>query len=146
MRYSHSMWRSVFICAAFVMLMSVTPAYSQTTATLGKIVPGTIPSAGLAADSKRVSRFTLTGPGTLSKLCGYLDGKGGVSGYQRYRFVLYRDSNGVPGSKVLESDEQTVLSDDVAAWICRGVPLTPLVAGSYWIGIHTAGTAGVIRD
>lgn len=145
MRHSRSMW-SVLIGAGCVMWMSMTPAYSQTTATLGKIVPGAIPSSGLSADTKRVSRVTLSGSGTLSKLCGYLDGKGGVSGYQRYRFVLYRDSNGVPGSKVLESDEQTVLSDDRAAWVCRGVPLTPVPAGSYWIGIHTAGTAGVIRD
>ena len=145
MRHTRSVF-SALICAAFVMAMSTAPAYSQTTSTLGRIVPGAIPSSGLGADAERVSRFTLSGAGTISKLCGYLDGHGGVSGSQSYRFVVYRDNSGAPGTKVLESDEQTTLSGDRAAWICRGVPLTPLPAGSYWIGIHTAGEAGVIRD
>ena len=131
---------------ALIMAMSVTPAYSQITQTFGRITPGTIPSSGLSSEMKRASRFNLSETGAVSKLCAYLDGNGGVSGSQRYRFALYRDSGGVPGAKVFETREQQISSGTAARWYCAGAPVFPVAAGSYWIAIHTAGTAGVIRD
>lgn len=131
---------------ALIMLMSVTPAYSQITQTFGRISPGAIPSSGLSAEMKRASRFTLGGAGSVSKLCAYLDGNGGVSGTQNYRLVLYRDNGGAPGDKLFETREQTISSGTAARWYCADAPVFPVPAGSYWIAIHTGGTAGVIRD
>jgi hypothetical protein len=132
---------------ALVMLMSITPAYSQTTQTFGRTTPGTIPSGGLSADMKRASRFTLASAGVISKLCAYLDGNGGVGGAQDYRFALYQDSSGAPGAKLFESNwPQEVQAGSAARWYCEEAPAFPVPAGSYWIAIHTGANAGVIRD
>ena len=146
MNDSKLVYRYLLLGAALAILMSLTPAHSQTTQTFGRIVPGAIPSAGLSANMKRASRFTLPAAGTVRQLCTYLDGKGGVSGVQSMNLVLYRDSGGVPGAKVLASPGNAVLSGDSARWFCYLVPLQPLPAGSYWIAIHTSGDSGVIRD
>jgi hypothetical protein len=138
--------RGILAGVALVMLMSLTPAYSQMTQTFGRISPGTIPSSGLSAQMKRASRFTFGSTGSISKLCAYLDGNGGVSGTQRYRLGLYRDNGGVPGAKVFETREQMISSGTAARWYCLDAPVIPVSAGSYWISIHTGGTAGVIRD
>ena len=146
MNDSKLVYRYLLLAAALALLMSFTPAHSQTTQTFGRIVPGAIPSAGLSANMKRASRFTLPSAGTVRQLCTYLDGNGGVSGVQSFHLTLYRDSNGVPGARVLESPGNAVLTGDAARWFCYPVPLQPLPAGSYWIAIHTSGDAGVIRD
>lgn len=147
MGHSVRAFRHLLAGVALVSLMGTAPAYSQTTQTLGRIVPGAIPSSGLTAQMKRASRFTLASPGTVKQLCAYLDGKGGVSGYERFRYALYADSSGVPGAKILETNEATILSGDAARWICFPVPLHPVSAGAYWIAIHTGGdNSGVIRD
>src|SRR5262245_45816310 len=118
--------------AVLVMLASLTPAYSQTVHTFGKITPGTIPSAGLSAEMKRASRFTVDSAGSISRLCAYLDGNGGVSGSQGFRFAFYRDSGGVPGAKVFETQELGVSSGTSANWYCAQAPLYPIAAGTYW--------------
>ena len=117
MRDSKLVYRYLLLAAALAILMSFRSAHAQTTQTLGRIVPGAIPSAGLSMQMKRASRFTLPGPGTVRELCAYVDGKGGVSGYQRMRLALYRDNGGVPGTKVFESPENSVLGGDAARWI-----------------------------
>lgn len=139
-------FRQLLIGAAFVVLMGLTPAYSQTTWTFGRLSPGTIPSSGLSSEMKRASRFTLRQPGSISKLCAYLDGKGGVSGSQRFRLALYEDVSGTPGQKMFDTAEQTISSGTAARWYCIDAPLLPVGAADYWIAIHTGGTAGVIRD
>jgi hypothetical protein len=139
--------RQVLTGVALLMLASLTPAYSQiTTHTFGRITQGAIPSAGLSAEMKRASRFTLGGAGSISSLCAYLDGNGGVSGSQNFRLALYRDNNGAPGAKVFETIEQQISSGTAARWYCIAAPVYPVTAGQYWIAIHTGGTAGVIRD
>jgi hypothetical protein len=141
-----STFRRLLFGAALVTAMSLTPAYSQTSQTLGRITEGAIPSNGLSAQFKRASRFTLAGAGTFTELCAYLDGNGGVSGYQRFRLALYGDNNGTPIAKLIETPEQTILSGTAARWYCMSVPLTPVAAGSYWVAIHSGEMAGVIRD
>ena len=140
--------RRLIVGAAIVALTSLTPAYSQISQTFGRVSPGTVPSGGLSADMKRASRFSLPSAGSLSELCAYLDGNGGASGTQSFRLALYRDNGGVPGTKVIEVDGGQISSGTGAPahWYCSGAALLPVEAGSYWIAIHTGGTAGVIRD
>lgn len=143
--------RHLLIGAVLVMLASLTPAHSQITSpitvhTLGRITPGSTPSGGLSADMKRASRFTLSTAGSISKLCAYLDSMGGASGSQDFRLALYRDNNGVPGTKVFETIGGGLSSGLPARWYCTDAALYPVPAGQYWIAIHTGGTAGVIRD
>jgi len=143
----------MFFNVVLLTLLGVTPAHSLPRQFLGRTTVGTIPSAGLMGNFKRAARFTLAAPGTITVLCAYLDGNGGVSGFQRVRLALYTDNNGSPGRKVFETREWSIFSGDQARWFCNtqaseyvGEALTPVAAGSYWIAIHSAGTPGVIRD
>ena len=142
----------IFFHVVLLTLFGLMPAHSQTSQLLGRITEATIPSNGLSGNFKRAARFTLGARGTTLQLCAYVDGNGGVSGEQRMRLALYNDNNGSPGTKVVETQEGTVRSGEAAHWMCfieasgYGPPLTPVAPGSYWIAIHTAGTAGVIRD
>jgi hypothetical protein len=138
--------KRLFIGTALVMLASLTPAYSQVPATFGKGTAGTIASSGLSGEMKRASRFTLGTTGTVTELCAYLDGNGGVIGTQRMRLALYRDSSGAPGAKVFETKELSIANNTSARWFCMNAPLYPVAAGTYWIAIHTGGTPGIIRD
>jgi hypothetical protein len=125
----------------------LTPAQAQTTATFGKTAVGTIPSAGLSADFKRASRFTLAEPGTVQELCAYLDGNGGGTGLQYVELALYTDANGVPGTKVADTYNWALQNGAPAQWICRSaLHITPLPAGQYWIAIQSSAPGGVIRD
>src|SRR5262245_40863559 len=130
-------FRQLLIAAAFIMLTAMAPAYSQTVWTVGKLTPGTTPSGRLTSAMKRASRFTIFIPAVVSKLCAYLDGKGGASGSQRFRLALYEDVNGTPGLKMFDTPEQTIASGTAARWYCIQAPLKG-VAGtgnSYWIAI-----------
>ena len=142
---------AMFLQVALLTLFGLTPAHSQITQYLGRITEAPIPSNGLSQNFKRAARFTLGARGTMWQLCAYLDGNGGVSGEQRVRLALYNDNNGSPGIKVFETQAGTMQSGETAHWFCsadygEGGPLWPVAAGSYWIAIHTSGTAGVIRD
>jgi hypothetical protein len=150
--------RRLLFGAALMTLVGLTPAHAQTSRFLGRITEAKIPSNGLKADFKRASRFTLPGRGTITMLCAYLDGNGGVSGNQVLRLALYTDNNGVPGTKVYESEGEVIEGGSAARWYCSAdvgpimsrsrerIALFPVAAGTYWIAIHTSGTGGVIRD
>ena len=124
-------------------------AYFETAQMLsnaGRTTVGATASNGLTANYKRASAFTLTQPGRLDSLSAYLDGRGGATGTQDLRFVLYRDANGVPGTKVTESLPMSFASDFNARWVSPAAPPYLLDAGRYWVALHTGGTAGVLRD
>ena len=105
-----------------------------------------IPSAGVSADFKRGSRFTLSEAGSLDGLCAYLDGNGGVSGRQDVDLALYRDANGVPGAKIVESNGGiTIVSGSSGSWSCFSVAPLPVPAGSYWIVLGSSSPGGVAR-
>ncbi len=133
-----------------LILRSATPAYSQISATFGRITEATVASAGLVANYKRASRFTLPTAGSITKLCAFLDGKGGGSGYQPVNLALYADSSGKPGNKMFEANGALVQSGSAARWYCMagplGYPLHPVPAGTYWIALHTGSPAGIARD
>jgi hypothetical protein len=144
----------VVACAAMTCLRPVNAQQfsAQAVSTFGKTAIGATPSAGLSADFKRASRFTLSEPGTVSELCAYLDGKGGGTGVQYAQFALYADANGVPGTKVFETHNWGLYNGAPAQWVCRsGDHLAPIPAGRYWIAIFTSvtydpGPSPVIRD
>jgi len=115
--------------------------------TFGRTTVGASPSKGMAADQKRGSRFTLTDKATLLGFTAYLDGGGGVSGTQQVRMVLYRDSGGIPGARVAESDTvATIAAGAAGKWMSFTAPATSLTPGDYWIVIHTGATGGVARN
>jgi len=131
--------------AALFMLAVFTPA-STLAGTFGRTDIGTLPSAGLSADFKRGSKFTLQEEAAVQQLCAYLDGNGGASGEQRIRYALYRDTSGKPSARVVVGDEILIRSGYPGGWFCTGIPDTELTTGQYWIVLHTGGVAGVIRD
>ncbi len=92
------MIRPAFLVALLVLAFAA-PVHAQS---FGKTTAGAVPSDGLRADYKRGSRFALTEQATVTQLCAYLDGLGGVSATQSVRLALYRDAGGVPGIKVGE--------------------------------------------
>ncbi len=119
---------------------------AASTNTFGRTTIATGTSVGMTADYKRGTSFALSQPGVLTSFSAYLDGNGGTTGYQSIRMVLYKDSGGVPGAKVVQSDTVTIASGMVPQWVTFTAPETSLSAGTYWIVIHTGGTQGVARD
>lgn len=116
------------------------------THTLGQTTVGTVPSAGMTADMKRGSKFTLAEAGTLSSFSAYLDGLGGASGTQNVRVVLYRDASGVPGAKVAESTTVSIASGAAASWVTfPAAQAAVLDPGAYWLVLHTGGTGSTLR-
>jgi hypothetical protein len=139
--------------ATLVILAGATSAYSQISATFGRITEAATPSGGLTADYKRASRFTLPTAGSITRLCAYLDGKGGAgsaSDYQPVNLALYTDDNGKPGSKVFEANGSFVQGGSAASWYCMagplGFPLHPVAAGTYWIALQSGSPGGIARD
>ena len=113
----------------------------------GRASIATLPSKGLSANAKRGSKFALTENGTLNALYAYLDGFGGATGIppQNLRMALYRDSNGTPGAKVVESLARDVYTE-TANWYEFPTPNVALTPGNYWIVIHSGDTAARARD
>ncbi len=115
----------------------------------GRVAASPVASAGMTADRKRASRFTLTERGRLRELSAHLDGNGGGSGQQSIKLVLYRDDNGVPGARVAESNQRSFAAGTAKNWYsfslstANQVLLTP---GDYWIAVFTGGTAQVLRN
>src|SRR6185312_2823080 len=114
--------------------------------TFGRTDVTSTPSAGLSANFKRGSRFTLGVQGTLTSLSAYLDGNGGASGEQSLRMELYRDSSGVPGAKVAESNPVTVSAGQGRRWVTFSTPYVSLDPGRYWVILASGYGAGVARD
>lgn len=128
---------------AVILVLAVAP---QVHADFGRDTGGTIASSGLRSDFKRGSRFTLSEPAIVTHLCAYLDGNGGTTGRQSIRFALYRDANGVPSTKVTETAETSLPSSTYGpGWDCLVAGYLPVSPGSYWIMIHSGGSAGVVR-
>jgi hypothetical protein len=112
----------------------------------GRTDIGATPSAGMSAEFKRGSRFTLAANGLVNSICAYIDGRGGGSSLtQFFRFALYRDNNGVPGAKVVETDTDNAGTGFAPEWICEPTANIPLSPGAYWLVIHTSGSPGNLR-
>lgn len=111
----------------------------------GRSSRGTLFTSGLAVNTKRGSRFTLTQKGTLLNMSAYVDGGGGPSGAQNLRMALYRDSNGVPGALVAQSNAMSVTAGSASRWLYFPAGATALNPGTYWIMIHSGSPSAVTR-
>ncbi len=101
-------------------------------------------ASGNTADNKRMSPFTLSEAGAVSRLVVYLSSATG--GSQRVRPVIYRDASGAPGTLAAAGPEQVVTAPASGAWI--GLPFTTpvsLTAGRYWLGITSGENTGATK-
>src|SRR5690349_4268919 len=130
------------LLAALLMLAALGPLHAEV---LGPSHRGAVPSSGLTANFKRGSKVTLTELATATELCAYLDGNGGASGSQVVRMALYRDASGVPGAKIVETDEHPISANDITQLWCFEIPFTSLSPASYWVVLHSGSTANVGR-
>lgn len=116
----------------------------------GRTTIGTIPSAGMSANFKRVSSFVMPEAGKIHEIAAYTDGRGSTNpeNYQRYRYIIYKDANGVPGDLVYESGNHFLKpGGSRPSWINEQVHLNDpriegrpvLGAGRYWLGILSGG-------
>jgi hypothetical protein len=113
--------------------------------TFGRTTVGATASGGVRSEYKRGSKFTLSQAGQISEICGYVDGNGGASGAQKLRYALYRDAGGVPGAKVVATEEVDITQGMGAQWLCLETGFMPLAPGSYWLMLHSSSPAGVMR-
>jgi hypothetical protein len=92
---------------------------------------------------KRVNRYALPLPGSLSKLSVYLEPTG-TPGRQVLQGVVYSDSSGKPQTLLGAGEPVTFSSTGAAGWydLQFAAPLK-LAAGSYWIGVLTGPTSHV---
>jgi hypothetical protein len=125
---------------------SFTPASQLTN--VGRSTIGSTPSAGMTANFKRGSSFTVSGPGRLTALTAYIDGLGGAAGTQRMRLAVYRDANGRPGARISDTAPAGAIppAGMRARWITLGTEPAIIEPGRYWIVIHTGVTGGVLRN
>ena len=129
---------------------AVTTTQTSTTtaapSTFGITTVGTIPSAGLAANFKRGSRFALSQKGTLVNFSAYMDGLGAATGGQAVRVALYSDNGGVPGTLLLQSNTVGIPAGKTAGWVTFPTNThLKLAPGNYWLLVHSGLTGGVAR-
>ena len=115
---------------------------TPSTATFGKTTIGASSDA-YAANRKRVSLYTLSGAGSVSKLSIYLQ-PSGVSGQQTLEGVVYANSAGAPGALLGTTSQLAFHGTNPAGWyaLTFNTPLK-LASGSYWIGVITGATSDV---
>lgn len=121
------------------------------TRTFGRTTVAAVPSAGMATDQKRGSKFTLTDVATVLTLRAYLDGKGDpdptrTTGEALVRMALYRDAGGVPAALIAQSPTAHIVVKFNAQWVRFNLPPTALDPGDYWIVLHTGGDTGIARN
>src|SRR5436190_18674750 len=100
-------------------------------------------AASFAANHKQVSRYALSGGGTVTKLRVYLQPTT-TAGQQVMKGVIYSDASGKPDSLLGVTEQLTFTNTSPAGWydLVFSSPLK-LGAGSYWIGSLTGTQAKV---
>lgn len=90
-------------------------------------------SAQNNSNFKRVAKFTLSEDGDVTKLTYYT--RGGITGGQDLKAVIYADSAGAPAALLATGTAVNIANSQAAGWV--DLPLTStvrLTAGTYWIG------------
>jgi hypothetical protein len=98
----------------------------------------------LISERKRVNRYALAGPGSVTKLSIYL-APTSTAGQEVMKGLIYADSGAnAPAGLLGVSEQMTFKSTNAAGWydlvFSSPVKLAP---GNYWIGLMTGATAGV---
>jgi hypothetical protein len=121
---------------------SAVVAAQQSSATFGKSTVGAS-SETFVSERKRVNRYALPTPGSVTKLSVYL-AKTSTSGQQALKGLIYADTGTAPGALLGVSEQLTFHSTNAAGWydLVFSAPLK-LAAGNYWIGVMTGASAGV---
>ncbi len=119
-----------------------TAVVQQGSATFGKTTVGASTDT-LISERKRVNRYALGTPGSVSKLSMYL-APSGTSGQEVIKGLIYADNAGTPAGLLGVSEQLTFKSTNVAGWydMTFSSPVK-LTAGNYWIGVMTGASAGV---
>jgi hypothetical protein len=112
----------------------------------GKRTPGASFSA-MSANAKRAVAFPLYFPATVRKLHAFVDGRGGASGSQTLRGVLYaHGSGGAPGALLGRTFQFSVPAGMSGRWLeLYLAPAIRLNPGVYWLGLHSGATNRVAR-
>ena len=119
-----------------------TAVVQQGSSTFGKTTVGASADTFIS-ERKRVNRYALPVPGSVTKLSLYMV-PSGTSGQQLMKGLLYADTGTAPGALLAVSEEFTFKSTNSAGWydLVFSSPVK-LAAGNYWIGVMTGTTAGI---
>jgi hypothetical protein len=102
-----------------------------------------------SADYKRASAFALAIDGaSVAKLTAYLDGGGATTGSQSAIGIVYAadGGSGAPGTRLCQTSQITISAGASARWV--DLPIVgscTLAAGTYYLGLLTSTTPGVMR-
>jgi hypothetical protein len=108
--------------------------------TFGNTIPGGTQEV-TSSNYKQVSKFNLSGTGSVTKISCYLSASGNVI---PVRGIIYADSVGDPGALKAVGSEFTVPDGGAPAWYDSTVsPAVNLTAGDYWIGFIAGDTSGL---
>ena len=143
--------RVLLVLAVAVLLVGTSPAFAQSASVFGNDASSGNPSSPLSANFKRASKVTLNERGTVVALSAYLQGTGpdatGRLPEQEVLLALYSDANGVPGTLLARTAQQSYSGNQQPGWITLDLlDNVVLDAGSYWIVIQTGATAGALVD
>jgi hypothetical protein len=131
------------LATAAWLALSTAATCSAETLTLGKTSVGRSKEV-FASDRKRVNSYPLGSSATVTQLSVYLEPTS-ISGQQTIEGVVYADSKGAPGALVGVSTPITFASTESAGWYALVFPSPrELSPASYWIGVLTGATWGVI--
>jgi subtilisin family serine protease len=121
---------------------SATSVVQASSSQFGKSAIGASSDTFLA-DRKRVNRYALPVPGTVTKLSIYLSHTA-TSGQQSLKGLIYADSGGSPGALLGISEQVIFTGTSSSGWydLVFASPIG-LSAGNYWIGVITGATSGV---
>jgi len=130
------------VCLSICQVMAASLASAASAATFGKTTVGASTDT-LISERKRVNRYALGTPGSVSKLSMYL-APSGTSGQEVIKGLIYADNAGTPAGLLGVSEQLTFKSTNAAGWydMTFSSPVK-LTAGNYWIGVMTGATAGV---
>jgi acid phosphatase len=148
MRMSGAVRRLMLAGAAAAMISFAVSAAAPVgagaeTLTLGKTSIGRSKEV-FASNRKRVNAYPLGSSATVTQLSAYLEPTT-ISGEQTIEGVVYADANGAPGALVGASSPVTFASTQGAGWYALPFPSAlQLSTGTYWIGVLTGATWGVI--
>jgi len=121
--------------------LSLTKARQQ----VGPASAGSVTTT-MGGDSKRASRLSVESAFDAVRLRAYLDGRGGSSGSQSVRGVIYADASGAPGARIASTNAVTIAAGRSAGWVDFELAKpTALSAGPYWIGLHSSTPSAVAR-